>query len=191
MHRLLGTLLFSLGAALASPAQAVDVTGADEAFDWTGFRVGAIGGYGRIGEAGPLIGASVGYDWRFDDVIVGVEGDLSGGGVDGRREGGRYGIDLFGTIRARVGYAFDRFVVYGAAGAAFASADYARDGARDSELHTGWTIGAGVETHLFGALTARAEFIYVDLDRRSFDVGQAVGFNPDGGQVRLGLNYRF
>lgn len=191
MSRLLCPLIVVL--ALASPARAADVadTGADSAFDWSGFHVGAFGGYGKLGASGPFGGVSAGYDWRFDSVVVGVEGDIAGGGVDGRREGGAYDIDAFGTIRARVGYAFDRFVVYGTGGVAFASVDYARGGARDDATQVGWAAGFGLEAHLFGGVTAKVEYLYVDLDRKSFDVGRNVKLDASGGQVRLGLNYRF
>lgn len=191
MHRLLGPVIVAL--ALASPARAADMTeaGSDGAFDWSGFHVGAFGGYGKLGASGPFGGVSAGYDWRFDTVVVGVEGDVAGGGLDGRRDGGSYDIDAFGTIRARVGYAFDRFVVYGTGGVAFASADYARGGRRDDAGQAGWAAGFGLEAHLFGGVSAKVEYLYVDLDRRGFDVGRTVKLDSSGGQVRLGLNYRF
>lgn len=190
-RRLAGLLLVAAALLAPAAAHAADPAVDDETFDWAGLRVGVFGGYGRLGGDGALAGASLGYDWRFDDVLVGVEGDLAGGGLDARRSGGRYEIDAFGSIRARVGYAFDRFVVYGTAGVAFASADYARNGRSDDATQMGWTAGFGLEAHLFGRLSAKVEYLYVDLDRKTYAVDGDVGIAASGGQVRVGLNYRF
>ncbi len=92
----------------------------------------------------------------------------------------------FAAIRARIGYAFDRFVAYGTAGAAFAPASFVRSEAR---AQAGWALGVGLEADLFAGVAARAEYLYVDLDRSATAAGD-VSFAP-GGQFRAGLNYRF
>ena len=176
--------------ALSGPAAAADLSGEPTAPRWSGPWTGLLVSGGDIGGSGALGGVAVGYSLQFDRLVLGVDGDLSGGGLDARRLGGRYEVQAFGAIRARIGYAFDRFVVFGSAGAAFASAEFARNGSRDRELQVGWTVGGGVEIALTGDLSARAEYVYVDLDRKSFDGGGA-SFGPSGGLARLGLNYRF
>lgn len=177
--------------ALSAPATAADLSGEPSALRWSGPWAGLLVSGGEIGGSGALGGVAAGYSLQFDRLVVGVEGDLSGGGLDARRLGGRYDVEAFGAIRARIGYAFDRFVVFGTAGAAFASAEFARNGERDRRLQVGWTAGGGVEIALTGELSARAEYLYVDLDRKSFDVGGGTSFAPSGGLARLGLNYRF
>ena len=181
----------SLALLLAScaPAMAADVGEGDGSARWSGPWAGVLASVGDIGGSGALGGVAGGYALQFDKLVVGVDGDVSFGGLDGRRLGGRYEIEALGAIRARVGYAFDRFVVFGTAGAAFASAEFARRGDRDRELQVGWTVGGGIDVAITGSLSARAEYLYVDLDRDDFDGGVSLG--PSGGLARLGLNYRF
>ncbi|MFD1333461.1 outer membrane protein, partial [Methylopila musalis] len=136
-------------------------------------------------------GLAAGYGWRSSPWAFGVEGDVTIGGFDGRAQGGRFETGALGGVRARVGYAFDRFVVYGAAGAAFASVEYVRGGARDSAVHFGWSLGVGAEADLGGGVSARADYIYVDLDRRSYRSDRELTLAPEGGLARIGLNYRF
>lgn len=78
--------------------------------DWTGFYIGADGGYGwsnfdplliPSGNAatsdfnplsmahkanGTLFGGHVGYNWQNENLVFGVEGDFSGAGIGGSRE---------------------------------------------------------------------------------------------------------
>ena len=54
-----------------------------------------------------------------------------------------------GTVRGRVGYAFDQVLVYGTAGYAWADNRITLSALNvsisDSQIHSGWTAGAGVE----------------------------------------------
>lgn len=174
--------------ALGEPARALE---AERAIDWSGPWIGALGSAGRLGGAGALGGVAGGYDMQFERIVVGVDADFSAGDLDARRAGGHYEIEALGAIRARVGYAFDRFVAFGAAGFAFAPTEFARAGDRDRELSLGWTLGAGVDVAITGSLAVRAEYIHVDLDRRRPDASGRRAPGPAGGVARLGLNYRF
>lgn len=187
----LSWLIVLAGASHALAADAATAAADPAPFDWSGPRAGIYAGYGSLDGQGALTGASIGYDWRFGDVVVGVDGGLLASGMDGRRDGGRFEVEAVGEIRARIGYAFDRFMAYGTVGAAFAATDYVRAGRRDSALQAGWLIGAGVEVRLFDRVAATAEYVYVDLDRKTFNAGGDVGLDAAGGQVRVGLNYRF
>ncbi len=116
-------------------------------FDWTGFYVGAAGGYGwgsvhdknnpaatKKDIDGWLGGANIGYNWQFsNNVVLGLEADAFGGDV-GKKWGGEnafdpyYGedkINAYGTARVRVGYAVDRFLPYITGGLAWANFDHA------------------------------------------------------------------
>ena len=187
----LSMLIVLAGAARAVAADAATAAAGPAPFDWSGPRAGIYAGYGSLDGHGALTGVSAGYDWRFDDVIVGVDGGVLASGMDARRDGGRYEVEAAGEIRARIGYAFDRFMAYGTVGAAFAATDYVRAGRKDSALQAGWLVGAGVEVRLFDRVSAVAEYVYVDLDRKTFNAGGDVGIDAGGGQVRLGVNYRF
>lgn len=175
----------------AAPAGAADLPTGGSDLDWSGPWAGFLASAGRVGESGALGGVALGYAVQFDRIVLGVDGDFSAGGLDGRRLGGRYDVNAFGAIRARVGYAFGRFVAYGAAGVAFASTEFARGGAQDKVWQSGFAVGGGIDVAITGSLSARAEYLYVDLDRRSLDAGGEAAIGPSGSLARLGLNYRF
>lgn len=198
-HPFARTLVVALALGLAAEARAADladggavqVEAAPAAPLWSGPWIGVLRAAGRIGGEGALGGVALGYAAQFDRIVVGIDGDVSGGGLDARRLGGRYDLEAFGAIRARVGYAFDRFVAFGTAGVAFASAEFARSGERDRQTHVGWTVGAGIDVAITERLSARAEYLYVDLDTQSFGAGGDAAIGPSGSLARLGLNYRF
>jgi outer membrane immunogenic protein len=63
-----------------------------------------------------------------------------------------------------------------------------------SSDRTGWTVGAGIEAAVFGNVTAKLEYLYVDLDSFNCPVASCglpttVNFNTN--IVRAGLNFRF
>ena len=93
-------------------------------------------------------------------------------------------IDFFGTVRGRLGYAFDRTLVYATGGFAYATGtdDGARVGlqnfaGRRNDFKTGWTVGGGFEYALptdsflnffrSSAVTLKVEGLYVNLDNNS------------------------
>ena len=94
---------------------------------------------------------------------------------------GRGGFDWFGTLRARVGVAFDRTLVYATGGFAFASGGDSNNNGlgfglgcagfafgcgfnNDDDWRSGWTIGGGVEYAFTNNLTAKIEGLWVSLD---------------------------
>ena len=72
-----------------------------------------------------------------------------------------------GAVRARAGYAVDRFLPYLAGGVAFTKykvvIDESGDIASDSQSLTGWTVGAGVEYAFTDQLMGRFEYRYTDF----------------------------
>jgi high affinity Mn2+ porin len=113
-----------------------------------------------------------------------------------------------GTVRARVGYAFDHFLLYGTGGMAWTFDQVTRTqvagvlvvgtatpGTVDTSQpwRVGWAAGAGVEIPITGSWTAKAEYLWTDFGRHS--VGFAAGaqaFDSDltMQSLRVGLNYR-
>ncbi len=117
-------------------------------YSWTGFYVGVEGGggwaktqhtnsgnginSGTTDISGGLLGGTYGYNQQFGSWVIGVEGDFSWSGLkkffnDNNGTGfcspnpAQCETDLrwFGTDRARLGYAWDRYLVYGTAGVAY------------------------------------------------------------------------
>ena len=107
-------------------------------------------------------------------------------------------------MRGRAGYAFDRFLVYGTGGAAFANvrANFSNDPVTSS-IEAGWTVGAGVEAALGRNWSAKAEYLFVkladgscyadcaiaDANGPAIIPNVAVKFNES--IVRGGINYKF
>jgi len=97
---------------------------------------------------------------------------------------GLSGLDYFGTVRGRLGYAFDRTLVYGTGGFAYGSgsADRSFGGyAGNDSFRTGWAVGGGIEYALptdsflnffrSSAVTLKVEGLYVNLDRSRNSAG--------------------
>lgn len=187
-HLLLGAasaaaLTFAVPAAQAADLPAYEPAPAVVAvpsFTWSGPYIGVQTGYGwgrasNTSHDGWMIGGYLGYNVQVDGspVVFGVETDLNWSDVDGRRSaagGGRTRLnsDWNGATRGRIGYAFDRFLVYGAAGIAYADREIRGPNARGDKTAVGWTVGGGVEAAVTDNVVARAEYRYTDYGSDRF-----------------------
>jgi len=221
--KLLGTGVAALGLLAASiSAQAADiprpvykgVRSVVAYYNWTGFYAGINGGYGwgmsdwdspaiSIKPKGWMVGGTLGYNYQIGSLVWGIEGDFDWADVSGSSACGAFSCDTknewLGTIRGRLGYAFDRWMPYMTGGGAYGrikatTSNPALAGASKSQL--GWTGGAGVEYAFQGNWSAKLEYLYVDLG--SFDCGAActagvttnnVSFTEH--VIRAGINYKF
>ena len=83
------------------------------------------------------------------------------------------GLDFFGTVRGRIGYAFDRVLFYGTGGFAYGSFGGGRAVDTD-DFKTGYAVGGGIEYALptdsflnffrSSAVTLKLEGLYVNFD---------------------------
>jgi outer membrane immunogenic protein len=181
-------------------------------YNWTGFYAGVNAGYGMGTSAwnyppatsmkpkGAMFGGTLGYNWQSGAIVYGIEGDYDWSTVkDSVTCGGGATCETkntyLATLRGRVGYAFDRWLPYFTAGAAYGNikASVSPDGLSASKAQLGWTAGAGLEYAFLGNWTAKLEYLYVDLG--SFETGfptpvvHSVSFKEN--IVRAGLNYKF
>ena len=66
---------------------------------------------------------------------------------------------------------------------------------RSEPAHVGWTAGTGLEYAVGGNWTAKAEYDYIDLARRTYDLSDLglphVNVDPNIHTFKLGLNYGF
>jgi outer membrane immunogenic protein len=165
-------------------------------------------------DGGFIGGGQVGYNMQFGSFVAGVEADLQFADINGsdRRvlvngaliNVGTGGLDYFGTVRARLGFAIDRALVYATGGFAYGGGDNG-NGCRvgnlidcddDDDVSGGWTLGGGVEFAVTNNLTVKLEGLYVNLDRGGDDTVFETGVlnNRDDlefGVVRAGLNFKF
>ena len=154
-----------------------------------GIDVGTAIGSGEFADPVPMQGAGflgglrLGYDWKLTDhVLIGFETDAQyrsdlGGGSNGHASISGVRGGYLGTARARLGYVFDRWLVYGTGGLAYghilAPRSFSGAGVINSfntygisqsyEFVPGWTIGAGVQYALFPGLSLRAEYLFTRL----------------------------
>ena len=167
-------------------------------FNWTGFYVGGNAGWGwgsALGTdpSGYLIGLQAGYNFQYaSGLLAGIESDIAITGLDATGAGGTVSLDYLGTVRGRLGYTVDRFLVYGTAGLAYGGGEVSVGGLSNKQTHIGWTVGAGVEAFIAPNLTARLEYLFADLGKETYAtvLGPArVGI--DTSIVRMGMNYKF
>jgi len=111
----------------------------------------------------------------------------------------------FGTVRGRVGYASDTWLIYATGGYAyarfetdaFASAGGVAVNLSRNETRSGWTAGGGIEVALSRNWTARVEYLYLDFGKHDGTWG-ITGLPPVGDSTKVftnvargALNYRF
>jgi outer membrane immunogenic protein len=174
--------------------------------------------------AGGFGGGQIGYNWQRDHLVFGVEADIQGADISdkvttsptslpGLRGADRFGnvassLDWFGTVRGRLGYSFDRALIYATGG-------FAYGGAKDSLFYndtfghtlnlnkddtlTGYVVGGGVEYKINPAWSVKAEYQYINLGSDHLS-GQFTNIVPVHNArtddidhmyntVRVGLNY--
>jgi outer membrane immunogenic protein len=212
--RIFGASLIALSAGMGSamaadipvetPAPAPDVSYTPEpSFSWTGFYVGGLAGYewanidadvpGDFDTDNFLGGVFTGYNFDVGNgLVLGVEGDVTYHDQNGGDGGVEVGTDWNGTLRGRIGYAMDRFMIYGTGGLAVANAEASDATSSDSQTAVGWTAGAGVETAFTNNVFGRVEYRYTDLgsDSYSLDSGD-VDADLTSHAVMVGVGVKF
>jgi outer membrane immunogenic protein len=222
-HRAL-TLLFSIilssGTAYAADAVSDKALAEDPAFSWTGFYAGVNVGYsaagddvvgihflksnylgdaGKLKNSGYLAGGQIGYNYQINNFVLGIEADFQGSNIGDELDPYRSKINWFGTVRPRVGYAFDRTMIYGTGGLAYGNVKYTVPfdfggllTTSSTDTRSGWVIGGGVEHAFTDHLSAKLEYQYINLGTHwvgnDFFSTQATS---DFHSARIGLNYKF
>ncbi|MHB8884788.1 MAG: outer membrane protein [Methylovirgula sp.] len=169
-------------------------------FTWTGLYVGAQGGYmwgnaSAIGYGlyGAVGGAHVGYNYQMGQFVAGLEGEVNGASYSGSTAffGSRENID--GSIRGRLGVAWNRALLYATGGAAFAGIDNSYFGTMISHSRVGWTLGGGVEYALTDNWSVGIEYRYSDYGHyMDSPVTGTAYYNHDTDNRILGrVSYKF
>ncbi|MGI2031257.1 outer membrane protein [Rhizobium panacihumi] len=201
---ILSTSSFALAADAVDEVPMAPAAIETPAFTWTGAYVGLQGGAGWMdGSAnilgiidasqdfdGGVIGGFAGYNWQFGNgFVVGLEGDVDYNFNEERLFGLEMGTDWSATARGRVGYAVDRFMVYGAAGWTMTKGYVKVLGREESETFSGWTAAAGVDYAVTDKIFVRGEFRHNDFG----DKNVLPGLNVDLDQnvVKVGLGFKF
>lgn len=179
-------------------------------FTWTGFYVGANAGYGwgnvnangftltNTGDLDGFVGGGqVGYNYQIGQFVVGLEADFQGADMSAGSNlfGASVKTEYFGTVRARAGVAFDRFLPYITGGWAYGNVKTSIPGIAFSSdrSHTGgWALGAGLEYAFTNNIVAGVEYLYVDLGEKSITtLAGSDKIGTDFSVVRARLSYKF
>jgi outer membrane immunogenic protein len=179
---------------------------------------------------GVIGGGQIGYNWAFyngmgwgNAWVLGIEADIQGSsqrasnnfdfldtvtGLPGDTASATDKLEWFGTVRGRIGIAFDRVLPYFTGGWAYGDRKF--DGTLTTAAGTtsfstssnstdGWTVGGGIEWAFWDHWTAKFEYLYVEFGNRNnnntFDI-DATPFSVSSGHftdniARAGVNYKF
>jgi outer membrane immunogenic protein len=200
-------------------------------FTWSGLYIGAQVGYAwgsdPIDEVdtvfdhnaffndkpnGVIGGAHLGYNLQIGQWVAGLEGSVDGTSLHGTRTSAGPLVvtmstrpDVQGSIRGRVGVAFDRVLIYGTGGAAFSGItnNYSLGfpfflSESDTKTRTGWTVGGGLEYAVTNNWSIRAEYRYSDFGRSPDFPFSSITFGNVSfthhlteNQVQAGFSYKF
>jgi len=114
----------------------------------------------------PIGGVHIGYNFQSGNLVYGIEGDVNFAD----------NIDYLATIRGRLGYAMNSWLIYGTGGAAFISFD--NDSTvtsvhgtswtfRDNRTETGWVAGGGIEKKITPNISFGVEGLFYSFDNHS------------------------
>jgi outer membrane immunogenic protein len=203
---------------------------ADVPYSWTGFYIGGqLGGAwndsdwsrptgssfntGSFGDPGSgfLYGGQAGYNYQINQFVLGVEGDIAGSTIKAdttciSATGPIVGAtcqtkqDWLASVRARGGYAFDRFLAYVDGGAAFTDYNFAETTLAPKTFgggsRTGWTIGLGLDYAFTDHIIGGVEYNYYNFGARNGvnSTGPStasIRFNESENTVAATLSYKF
>jgi len=212
---------FALGATLmllAPSAYAADAVlpeaaapvapAAPAAYTWSGPYAGGFVGYNfanfdQSGGAsfdgeGVVGGVYAGYSLQTERFVYGIEADVGASDQDAGGFNVATGVPIsaestaFGSLRARVGVAYDPILLFATGGVAVSNQELTLRGANDDQTHVGYTVGAGVEAKVADGVTSRVEYRYSNFDSKTYDLGNvSVSSGFDEHSIRAGLALKF
>ena len=171
---------------------------------------------GDVSINGGLFGGTYGYNLQLGSWVLGIEGDFSWSGIKKNFDDSIpdqffctipdsplkcvTNLRWLGTDRARLGYVWDRLLVYGTAGVAYgnvkgtlANADFFVS--IGDNTRTGFIFGGGVEWAFAPAWSVKAEFLRTDFGNKvTYNISNKFPLEVSLTNidiVRVGLNYHF
>ena len=176
--------------------------------------------------SGVLGGGQVGCNYQFaPNWVIGVEGDGEAANIKGDATHSdsftnpltgapetvtgttHRQTDWIASATGRLGWTWDRVMLYAKGGAAWVGAKYSADlRAFDEQIETsvtplGWTVGGGVEWAFWNNWSAKVEYDYYDFSTRNLSLGGTIAGAPEVlpgvniketiQTVKVGINYRF
>jgi outer membrane immunogenic protein len=177
----------------------------------------SLGSTGNFSTKGGVAGGTLGINYAgFGNwVLLGIEGDFDWSGATGNsgcsalfpaaapQPGAncQTRIDWLATFRLRAGYTWSHFLFYATAGGA--AGDYRISSTNPASSHNptpplGWAAGVGVEYLFNDAISAKLEYLRVDLLTVGCPAATLCSADSTNGNVsfsenliRAGVNYKF
>jgi len=129
--------------------------------------------------SGVIGGGQLGYNFQYNRFVFGIEGSASAADFDWSFASPYFPatdvwsskLTWLGTVTGRVGYGFDNWLPYIKGGFAAGNVETTiRDTtlgviSQGSAVHSGWTVGGGVEFKLAPQFSLGLEFMHTDLGR--------------------------
>ncbi len=188
---------------------------------WAGFYIGGHLGYGwskatsvdsSDGFAdhalkGGIAGVHAGYNFQFNQIVAGIEGDVSGNfgsrwsdAITHPVTNDAHAANVHGlaSIRGRLGHAFDSLLVYGTAGWGWVNySGLVSSGSAEPEAVRKWgggaVYGGGVEWKYNQNLIFRLEGLHYALSKTEGvgSVGESFIHFSNVNVIRVGASYHF
>lgn len=189
-----------------------------------GVLLGPTIGDGSFADPVPMNGAAfagglkLGYMFPLTaNIVAGFETDAQyrseiGGSTNSHGTTSSSRPGYLGTARVKLGYAFDRFLVYGTGGLAYGhiiapksfsgpnvlGPAYSFGTSQDNAFLPGWTVGAGASYALTRNISVNAEYLYVKLEHHFPQYATNVALYPvpvcnisGMHSLRFGVNFSF
>ncbi|AGA64614.1 Omp25 [Liberibacter crescens BT-1] len=196
------------------PHAASQPTGSNSGnFSWEGAYGGVLGGVSaarykdpvtstsnepeKLNITSPAIGGFAGFNFQQENIVYGVEGDLGYAfkkkklsfTIDGSptiNVNAKGSTELYGSIRARLGYSLDRALVYATAGWSFSKAKFTQDinSVINKKTFNGPTVGVGVDYAITDNIFARAEYRFASFRKKESTKAQQQ-------TLLAGIGYKF
>jgi opacity protein-like surface antigen len=176
---------------------------------------------GSLGASSVTGGLQIGYNWLLPGpFLVGLEADISGAGMSSTTWTSPAGdpravaswnekLDVYGSVRTRLGWVSDNWLLYGTGGFGWAYDKFTRSqltapidlinppyvdtralqaGAvvTNSHVRPGWVAGAGVEWAFARTWTVKLEYLHFDIASESLTGGHFSNLGP--AVVPVGVN---
>jgi outer membrane immunogenic protein len=172
-------------------------------FTWTGAYAGANGGYGwttsgGLDATGGFGGGQIGYNVQTGNIVVGIEGDIAGGGISQTINGipftTTFTTDTLASVRGRGGFAYNNWLFFGTAGGGWThdkiSGTIAGVPFSNNQWLSGWTAGAGVEWSFAPNWSTKLEYLHWGMGTPN-SVGPVPSGKVDIDTLKIGINYLF
>jgi|SRR4249919_1588139 len=161
---------------------------------WDGWQLGIQGGYSNLKLSsasftnGPTFGGFVGYNWQWDQLVVGFDIGYKYASVLDFNDGiKQFKLVDYVPIRARFGYAIGTFLPYALLGGAIGRFNYsfpALGTGKDNAFNAGFVTGLGVDWLITPGVFVRAEWEYIAFASVGGTMSQL-----NTGQLAIGVKF--